>query len=84
MGYGLTNHGAPFHGTSLVTAFQGYLTDLVKQGTDLKQRGVSAEDAAQRIDLTSYKSAFPSIQRPGADIRGVRRLYQWLDEKAKC
>ena len=79
----LPGHGAPFHDKSLVTAFQGYLTDLIKQGTDLKQRGVSAEDAAQRVDLTVTSSAFPSIQRPGADIRGVRRLYEWIDEHAK-
>jgi cyclase len=79
----LPGHGTPFHDKGLITAFQGYLTDLTRQGTELKKQGVSAEDAAQRIDLTKYKTAFPSIQRPGADIRGVRRLYEWLDERAK-
>jgi glyoxylase-like metal-dependent hydrolase (beta-lactamase superfamily II) len=79
----LPGHGTPFHDKSLVTAFQSYLTDLTRQGTELKKQGVSAEDAAQRVDLTSHQKDFASIQRPGADIRGVRRLYEWIDERAK-
>jgi glyoxylase-like metal-dependent hydrolase (beta-lactamase superfamily II) len=79
----LPGHGTPFHDKALITAFQSYLTDITRQGTELKKQGVSAEDAAQRIDLTSHRKDFPSIQRPGADIRGVRRLYEWVDERAK-
>ena len=79
----LPGHGTPFHDKGLVTAFQSYLTDITKQGAALKQMGVSAEDAAQRVDLTSHRTAFPSIQRPGADLRGMRRLYEWLDERGK-
>src|SRR5215831_7756411 len=76
----LPGHGAPFKDKGLITAFQGYLRDLVKQGTDLRKQGVTPESAAQRIDLTAYKTSFPQIQGPGADIRGVRRLYEWLEE----
>jgi cyclase len=79
----LPGHGAPFKDKSLITAFQGYLRDLVKQVADLRKQGVQAETAAQRVDLTAYKTSFPQIQGPGADIRGVRRLYVWMDEKAK-
>jgi len=79
----LPGHGVPFHDKGLITAFQGYLTDITRQGTELKKQGVSPEDAAQRIDLTSHRKDFPSIQRPGADIRGVRRLYEWIDGRAK-
>jgi cyclase len=79
----LPGHGTPFRDKALITAFQSYLTDITRQGTELKKQGVSAEDAAQRIDLTSHRKDFPSIQRPGADIRGVRRLYEWIDERSK-
>jgi glyoxylase-like metal-dependent hydrolase (beta-lactamase superfamily II) len=79
----LPGHGAPFKDKGLITAFQGYLADLMKQGAELRQQGRTAEQTAQQVDLTRYKSAFPQIQGPGADIRGVRRLYQWMDEKAK-
>jgi cyclase len=76
----LPGHGAPFKNKGLITAFQGYLRDLVKQGAELRKQGVRAEEAAQKLDLTTYRNAFPQIQGPGADIRGVRRLYEWLGE----
>jgi len=79
----LPGHGVPFREKSLVTAFQSYLTDLTTKITDLKRMGMSPEDAAQRVDMTSHQASFPSIVRPGADVRGVRRLYEWLDERAK-
>jgi hypothetical protein len=79
----LPGHGVPFKDKSLITAFQGYLRDLVKQGAELRKQGVPAEAAAQRLDLTAYKSSFPQIQGLGADIRGVRRLYEWLGEKKR-
>ena len=66
-----------------MTAFQGYLSDLAMQGRAFKQQGRSAEETARQVDLTRYKETFPQIQGPGAHIRGVRRLYVWLDEKAK-
>jgi len=77
----LPGHGTPFKDKGLITAFQGYLRDLVKQGSELRGQGVAAEVAAQRVDLTAYKASFAQIQGPGADIRGVRRLYEWLGEK---
>ena len=79
----LPGHGAPFTDKNLITAFQGYLRDLIRQGADLRKQGLSADQAAQKVDLTAYRSAFPQIQGPGAELRGVRRLYQWMDEKEK-
>jgi len=79
----LPGHGMPFKGRALITAWQGYLTDLMKQVAVLRKQGLSADDAAQKVDLTSYKKDFPQIQGPGADLRGVKRLYEWMDEKAK-
>ena len=79
----LPGHGMPFRGKELITAFQGYLRDLMKQGADLKKQGVTAEAAAQRVDLTAYRSSFPQIQGRGAELRGVQRLYAWMDEQSK-
>ena len=79
----LPGHGMPFRGKELITAFQGYLRDLMKQGTDLRKQGVPAETAAQRVDLTAHKRSFPQIQGRGAELRGVRRLYAWMDEQSK-
>jgi cyclase len=76
----LPGHGVPFANKSLITAYQAYLADLVNQVTKLKSEGVSPDDAAKRVDLTAHAKDFPQITGPGADIRGVRRMYVWLDE----
>jgi cyclase len=78
----LPGHGAPFADKGLITAFQNYLTDLTKKVTALRAQGATAEEAASRVDLTSHQKDFPQITGPGADVRGVRRFYAWMDERA--
>jgi cyclase len=78
----LPGHGAPFADKGLITAFQSYLTDITKKVADLRAQGVTAEEAARRVDLTSHQKEFPQITGPGADLRGVRRIYAWMDERA--
>ncbi len=77
----LPGHGVPFHGKTLITAYQGYLKDLMSQAVALRKQGLTAEQAAQKVDLTSHRAAFPDIEGPGVDPRGMRRMYQWMDEK---
>src|SRR3981189_2731963 len=77
----LPGHGVPFTNKSLITAYQAYLADLVNQVTKLKNEGVSPEDAAKRVDLTAHAKDFAQIKGQGAEIRGVRRMYVWLDEQ---
>jgi cyclase len=79
----LPGHGVPFHEKSLITAFQGYLKDFTSKVAELRKQGLSAEETAQKVDLTSHKTDFPQIQGPGAEVRGVRRMYEWMDERAK-
>jgi cyclase len=79
----LPGHGVPFHERSLITAFQSYLSDFMTKIAGLRKQGLSAEEAAQRVDLTSHKADFPQIQGPGAEVRGVRRMYEWMEERAK-
>jgi cyclase len=79
----LPGHGRPFRDKGIVTAFQSYLTDVTAQVSNLRKRGVAPEEAAKRVDLTSHQKDFPEIRSAGADLRGVRRIYQWLDETSK-
>jgi cyclase len=79
----LPGHGRPFRDKAVITAFQSYLTDITSQAATLRKQGVSAEDAAKLVDLSSHKKDFPDIQGPGAELRGVRRIYQWMDEREK-
>jgi cyclase len=76
----LPGHGRPFRDKSIITAFQSYLKDVTAQVSNLREQGVTPEEAAKRVDLTSHKKDFPDIQSAGADLRGVRRIYQWMDE----
>ena len=78
----LPGHGVPFHEKSLITAFQSYLSDFMTKVADLRKQGLSAEEAAQKVDLTSHNRDFPQIQGPGAEVRGVRRMYEWMDERS--
>ena len=77
----LPGHGMPFKGKTLITAFEGYLNDFTRQAVDLRRQGVSAELAAQRMDMTKYRGSFPQIQGPGVELRGVQRMYQWMNER---
>jgi len=51
------------------------------QVTELRKQGLSADEAAQKVDMSSHKGDFPQIQGVGAEVRGVRRMYAWMDER---
>lgn len=72
----LPGHGVPFKGKGKIEAFQGYLRDLVAQTTELRKQGLSAEEAAQKVDLTKYSGEFPQIRAVGVDAAATRRLYR--------
>ncbi|MSO30512.1 MAG: MBL fold metallo-hydrolase [Acidobacteria bacterium] len=72
----LPGHGVPFTGKTKITVFQNYLRDLVAQTDALRQQGVSAEQAADRVDLRKYASEFPQIRAAGVDVAVTRRLYR--------
>jgi glyoxylase-like metal-dependent hydrolase (beta-lactamase superfamily II) len=72
----LPGHGQVFKGKTKIQAFQRYLRDVIAQAGALRAQGVSADDAAARIDMTKYSADFPSIRAPGIDPAAVRRIYQ--------
>jgi cyclase len=75
----LPGHGSPFKDARPhITAFQGYLRDVVKQVAEFRRQGITAVEAAQKVDLSAYKADFPGAARPGAELRGVRHIYEWL------
>lgn len=79
----LPGHGTPFSDKGRITAFQSYLSDITVKIASLRAQGMTAEQAASRVDLTSHSKDFPQIKGPGADLRGVRRIYAWMDERGK-
>jgi hypothetical protein len=77
----LPGHGIPFSDKNLITAFQDYIQDVIVKGNELKRSGMSADDIAKQIDLTSHAKDFPQITGKGMDMRGARRLVAWLTER---
>jgi cyclase len=79
----LPGHGHPFSDKEMITAFQGYLKDVTAKVADLRKQGVTPDDAAKRVDLTAYQKFFPNITGVGADLRGVRHIYEWMKAQGK-
>jgi cyclase len=79
----LPGHGVPIVDRVKIDAFQGYLRDLTAQAASLRKQGLTADQAAERVDLTAYTPHFPAIQGLGADVRALRRIYQWMDERVR-
>jgi glyoxylase-like metal-dependent hydrolase (beta-lactamase superfamily II) len=71
----MPGHGVVFSGKGKIDAFQRYLRDVVRQTAELRKSGLSADAAAQKIDVTAHKNDFPQIRTVGIDPAGVRRLY---------
>jgi len=76
----LPGHGAPFKGKERITAFQDYLRDVIAQTNALRRQGLSAEDAALKVDLTKHAAMFPQIRAVGVDPAVTRRIYRVADE----
>jgi len=72
----MPGHGVVFKGKTKITAFQKYLREVITQAAALRRQGLSADDAAQKVDVTSYKEEFASIRGVGVDPAAVRRIYQ--------
>ena len=75
----MPGHGVVFTGKARIDAFQQYLRDVVKQTVDLRKTGLSADDAAKKIDVTAHSAVFPQIRAVGIDPAGVRRIYALAD-----
>jgi cyclase len=75
----MPGHGVVFKGKGHIEAFQRYLRDVLKQATDLKKAGVTADAAAPRIDMRAFATDFPQIRTAGIDPAAVRRIYALAD-----
>lgn len=77
----IPGHGEVLKGREHLTNFQAYLRDAWDQVAALRRAGVSASDAAARIDLRRHSAAFPAIKAPGVDPAGVARQYRVMAER---
>ncbi len=75
----MPGHGVVFKGKTKIDVFQKYLRDVITQSNAFRKQGLSAEDAAAKINVTAYSGEFPGIRGVGIDAAGVRRIYQLQD-----
>jgi len=76
----LPGHGAAFDGKDRIAPLQAYFRDLWSQASALKRQGVSAADAASRIDLSKHRTPILSVSATaGVDVKAVERIYRVLD-----
>ena len=69
-------HGRPFSDPERIAHLQSLLADLwEKAGAACKEK-LSAEQAAEQIDVTDHKAAYPQISGPGVPIAAVERVYE--------
>jgi len=78
----LPGHGPAFTDRGRIDDLQALLRDLWTKLTDLRAEGVSAEDAAEQVDLTNHQANYPNFTSPGIDARAVLRAYERMDEIA--
>jgi len=74
----LPGHGDAFTDKAKIDYFQAYLRDVWGEVSRLKKEGVSADEAAKRVDLTKHKDHFP-IQGPGVPPIAATRIYELVD-----
>jgi cyclase len=75
----LPGHGDAFQGKAKIDHFQAYLKDFWQQVTTLHDQGLSAEEAARRIDLRSHAVNYPAIRDAGVLNHGVYRAYDHIE-----
>jgi glyoxylase-like metal-dependent hydrolase (beta-lactamase superfamily II) len=75
----LPGHGEAFQGKEKFDYFQAYLRDLWTKVQKMHADGVSAEDAAQKIDMTHHAAHYPSITGPGVNPHAVARAYGLIE-----
>ena len=75
----LPGHGAAYTGTDRARHLQLYLIDLWHQSAHLHAAGLSAEEAAEKVDLTSHAEHYPEIEGPGASRHAMERIWELLD-----
>ena len=70
----LPGHGPVMRTRDPIDNFQAYLRDLWEKASALHRRGVSAEEAAQQLDMTNHSM----VRAVGVDPRAIRRIYALL------
>ncbi len=79
----LPGHGPPFEDREKLGNLAAWLDDFWEQARMARENGLSAAEAAERIDLTAHSGNFPGlIPGPGAPLIAVERAYRVFEAAA--
>ncbi len=73
----IPGHGTPFRERGQIDDLQRFLRDLWTQVSRLRSEGLSAEEAAKRVDLGTHEATYGARARR-VDPRAVVRIYEVL------
>ncbi|MFC1551822.1 MBL fold metallo-hydrolase [Candidatus Latescibacterota bacterium] len=76
----IPGHGELFQDPAIIDYRQSYLRDFWEQAQEKYKAGVSAQEAAESIDLLDHAEHYPQIQSVGVAEHAVIRAYELLDE----
>ncbi len=79
----LPGHGTAFKGKAKIDHFQAYLRDFRTQAQARHKAGVSAEDAAKRMDMRKHVTNYPALTATGVLWHGVARAYEEIEGTAR-
>jgi glyoxylase-like metal-dependent hydrolase (beta-lactamase superfamily II) len=79
----LPGHGNAFRGKAKIDHFQSYLRDFWTQAQALHAAGISAEEAATRMDMRKHVANYPALTATGVLWHGVARAYEEIEGKAR-
>jgi glyoxylase-like metal-dependent hydrolase (beta-lactamase superfamily II) len=74
----LPGHGRPFSDRVKIDHLQGYLRDLWERTSEAYSLGLTAEQAAEQIDLSEHSANYASLTGPGVPLPAVERIYELL------
>lgn len=77
----IPGHGQPFQDCSRIDYLQSYLRDFWERVQTLYEAGVSAVDAADRIDMRDHTEHYPEIRSIGVHPHAAARAYELLDRR---
>lgn len=75
----LPGHGEVFKGKEKIDHFQAYLADFWQQVRAFHDAGLSAEEAARRVDLRAHAGHYPALRDIGVLNHGVYRAYDVIE-----
>ena len=75
----IPGHGKPFQDRNIIDYRQSYLRDFWERAQEQYKAGISAEEAAERIDMRDHSEHYPEIQSVGVPQHAAIRAYELLD-----